>query len=439
MAETGTPLIAAYHPGRLFAWRAGQPVTAATALADIQAVARALAGRTAYFNVCDDRYLFTVAFAAGCCAGALNLLPQTRQSVVLDRIREHYTDAPVIDDGWVKHCLSETRPASTASPVIPDTREVAVVFTSGSTGRPDPQVKRWGDLAIGSALLRQRFFAGSPRMHVVASVSPQHMYGLENSVLLVFHAGFAADSARPFMPWQIADALARLPEPRALFTTPIQLKACVEAGVDFPPLACIISATAPLSPALAGRAERAWQTEIQEIYGSSETGSIASRRTAATDVWQLYDSLRLEAARQPLVRGGQLPRPMVLDDTLEIIDSQHFRLLGRADDIVKVAGKRISLAGLTSELLALDGVADAVVFASPDAPAVERPTALVVASERSTRDIGAALARRVDPVFVPRPIVKVTRLPRNAMGKLARADLIETWRNVRQSRGNTHD
>ncbi|HET7315697.1 AMP-binding protein [Salinisphaera sp.] len=444
MAEAAIPLIADYRAERVFAWRSGAPVTAGAALCDIRAIVDALvdaladapAGRAALFNLCDDRYLFTVAFAAGCSASALNLLPQTRRPAALDAIRASHPGALVVDDAWVEARLAGAAPAEppAAPPTIAAAQPVAVVFTSGSTGRPDPQYKRWGDLAIGSDLLRQRFFPADTAMNVIASVPAQHMYGFETSVLLALHGGFVADSARPFMPWQIADALAGVPGPRCLLTTPIQLKACIEAGVSFAPLARIISATAPLSAELAAVAERRWQTEVYEIYGSSETGSIASRRTAREAEWRLYDGLRIEPiADKVRVGGGQLADPATLDDAIEILDAGRFRLLGRADDLVKVAGKRISLAELSAALLGLDGVRDAVVFASPEAPASERPTALVVAPERTPRELSAALARRVDPVFVPRPMVKVDRLPRNATGKLARADLHAAWRQARRS------
>ena len=434
MVEPATPLIADYRPERVFAWRDGDPVAASAALADISSVADALAGREALFNLCDDRYLFTVAFAAGCWAGALNLLPQTRQTATLDRIRERHPDAIAVDDAWVAARLDATTGRVSGPPRIAAERAVAVVFTSGSTGEPDPQFKRWGDLAIGSDLLRRRFFPQAASMNVVASVPPQHMYGLENSVLLALHGGFAADSGRPFMPWQIADAIARLPAPRALFTTPIQLKACLDAEVGLPGVDRIISATAPLAADVAEAAERRWQTEVHEIYGSSETGSIASRRTAQDDRWRLYDGLQLEAGNRAVVRGGQLPAPVLLEDELELIDLTHFRLLGRSADLLKVAGKRISLSELTAALLAIEGVEDAVVFASPEASASERPTALVVAPRHTVRALGAALAQRVDPVFVPRPLVKVERLPRNAMGKLARADVVAAWQAARRPR-----
>lgn len=434
MAETEIPLIADAHANRIFAWRSGQPVTTSEALADIQAVAERLPANKAFFNFCDDRYLFTVAFAAGALCGACNLLPQSRGTGILEMIRAEYPEAPAIDDAQVSDWLTE-KPAphfAGATPKIAFDQPIALMYTSGSTGQPTAHEKSWGELMTGGGLLHERLLQAASPLNVMASVPPQHMYGLETSVLPTLYADIAAESGRPLMPWAIAKALAQLPAPRVLVITPIQLDACVRAQVALPPLVRIISATAPLSVTLAESAEQLWHTEVHEIYGSSETGSIATRRTTVGDDWRLHRGITLISSNNSLsAQGGHLPRAMPLGDALELRGTEHFRLLGRTADFIKVAGKRASLAELTAELLALDGVQDAVVFVPPEANQ-SRPAALVVAPSRSPRAIAAALRQRVDPVFVPRPLLRVTRLPRTTLGKLPQADLLTTWRNTRQ-------
>jgi acyl-coenzyme A synthetase/AMP-(fatty) acid ligase len=112
-----------------------------------------------------------------------------------------------------------------------------------------------------------------------------------------------------------------------------------------------------------------------------------------------------------------------LSDRLETTE-YGFRLLGRADDMLKVGGKRASLADLTHKLLSIEGVLDAVVF-QPDTEGdvVTRPAALVVAPSLKESQILLALSRLIDPVFLPRPLKRVAGLPRNAVGKLPRAAL----------------
>ena len=115
--------------------------------------------------------------------------------------------------------------------------------------------------------------------------------------------------------------------------------------------------------------------------------------------------------------GGVVP----LQDILELRSPTEFFLRGRAADMIKVAGKRASLQELTRQILALPGVEDAVVFL-PDTDA--RPAAAVVAPGLSAAAILRELRTRLDGVFVPRPLVIVDELPRNAVGKLRREELL---------------
>src|SRR5699024_5197646 len=136
---------------------------------------------------------------------------------------------------------------------------------------------------------------------------------------------------------------------------------CFDAGVAMPRIARVISATAPLSAELAAAVEHAWDCEVQEIYGSTETGSVASRRTAVTDIWEVYDDMRVSERDAVWLHSPQLAQPFPLSDDIEILDHRRFRLRGRNGDILKLAGKRMSVNDLTRHLLAVDGVDDATV------------------------------------------------------------------------------
>lgn len=142
--------------------------------------------------------------------------------------------------------------------------------------------------------------------------------------------------------------------------------------------------------------------------------------------WATYDGVRLA----PCENGGTavtatLAAPGALGDVVEVLDPTRFRLLGRGDDVVKLAGRRASLAGLTSILTGIDGVADGVFIAPDDLD--ERPTArleaFVVAPGRSAAAILAELRGRIDAVFLPRRVVLMEALPRNETGKLPRRAL----------------
>jgi acyl-coenzyme A synthetase/AMP-(fatty) acid ligase len=108
-----------------------------------------------------------------------------------------------------------------------------------------------------------------------------------------------------------------------------------------------------------------------------------------------------------------------LADRISVQTEQEFVLHGRPSDLIKVAGRRASLEALNAELTQIAGVLDGM-FYVPDASDTgrERLAAVAVAPGRSVSSILAELRKRIDPVFLPRPLHLVNALPRNALGKL---------------------
>jgi acyl-coenzyme A synthetase/AMP-(fatty) acid ligase len=261
---------------------------------------------------------------------------------------------------------------------------------------------------------------------IVGTVPPHHMYGFETTILLPLHAAVSSWCHPVFYPADLHAALASPTARSVLVTTPLQLRAmlAMRGAQHFPDT--VISATAPLDAELAAEAERVWHSEVLEIFGATEVGSIASRRTVADADWSLYPGVTLSGEDGPLVTApGAASRR--LSDVVTLLDGgQRFRLIGRCGDMVKLGGRRASLAGLTRALTGLEGVSDGV-FVAPDDIEI-RPTArlmaLVVSPALSNEDVLGALRQRIDPVFMPRPLVRVAALPRNALGKLPRQDVL---------------
>ncbi|HYI81745.1 MAG TPA: AMP-ligase, partial [Acetobacteraceae bacterium] len=154
-------------------------------------------------------------------------------------------------------------------------------------------------------------------------------------------------------------------------------------------------------------------------------------RTTQGEAWTLYPGVSLEMGEgvtEVVVEGASRT---ALSDILETLPDGRFRLLARGSDIIKRGGRRASLAGLTSQLAALKGVQDAA-FLMPDPPrrgrgATLRPVAFAVAPGQDPARLLAALGERIEPAFLPRSIILLDRLPRNAMGKLPRDALVELW------------
>jgi acyl-coenzyme A synthetase/AMP-(fatty) acid ligase len=432
------PLLADASPQRVVAWRGGRPIDVGAFLADVAALAGRLPAAQAAVNLCEDRYAFLVAFAALLVRGQTNLLPPSRAAHAIDETLAAHPDSYTLGDAALDpappHYLRfELAGGAAAEPVslqIAGEAMAAVGYTSGSTGVPRANPKRWDKLAISTghndALLRT--LAGGD-YHVVATVPPQHMYGLEFSVLLPLFGHASVCAAKPFFAADIEASLRELPEPRMLVTTPVHLRALLDSGQPLPRLSGIVSATAPLDRELAREAEARYGAPVQEVFGSTETCVIAHRRAAHDDAWTPYAGVSLHP--QPdgtRVEAPQLVQPVVLADIVETLDDGRFRLCGRNTDLLEIAGKRASLGDLTHKLLTVPGVRDGVVFQldETDAMGVRRIAALVVAPGLDAAAILDALRRDIDPVFLPRPLKLVDALPRGETGKLPRAALLES-------------
>jgi acyl-coenzyme A synthetase/AMP-(fatty) acid ligase len=404
-------------------------------LAQVRGVAAMLPGGAHAINLCEDRYRFLVAFCAVAMRGQTNLLPPSRAPAAVDEAMAQHPDSYCIGDG-------ELSPAPTRylrlpadlpervgdTPQLDDDALVAIGYTSGSTGRPHANPKTWGSFrrstAQNLAALSDLWPEGDA--HLVATVPPQHMYGMEMSVLLPLLGPIAVHAARPFFPDDIARALSQARAPRLLVTTPVHLRALLVSDCALPPLRAIVSATAPLSPELAAEAEARFGCEVREVFGSTETCVIARRRTACESAWTPLPGVRI--APQPdgtAVHAPHLDGPIVLADLVEVEPDGRFVLRGRNADLLEIAGKRASLGDMTRKLLAIPGVEDGIVFQLDGAGegGVRRIAALAVSTTLDEAAILAALRRTIDPVFLPRPLRCVTALPRNETGKLPRESL----------------
>jgi acyl-coenzyme A synthetase/AMP-(fatty) acid ligase len=325
-------------------------------------------------------------------------------------------------------------PAATAAstkvildvPKIDTDQLVATVFTSGSTGTPLPHNKTWGALVqcVKTEAKRVGLMDAKAPTTLIATVPPQHMYGFESSLLMAWHSGHALSNAHPFYPADVCEAMAEIPEPRMLISTPVHLQALLDAAIPMPDTTTVLSATAPLSAELAVNIETYCQAPLIEIYGSTETGQIASRRTTQTSEWQLFDHVTLKKIDDHvLAEGGHIAHPTKINDKIEFVSATHFLLHGRLTDMINIAGKRHSLASLNHQLTTISGVIDGV-FYMPDEDKnkhITRLAAFVVAEPGiDTKSIINALRQHLDPVFIPRPLIFVDKLPRNSTGKLPR-------------------
>ena len=429
------PLLAHERPDAIVAWRGDRPVPAREFLGDVRSLAARLPPGGHVINLCADRYRFAVGLGAALCRGAVTLLPPGQAREPLRQLAAAHPGSRTLADPGAAiegvHDVLTVDPEGFARgdevPRIDPSQVAVVAFTSGSTGVPQPHPKTWGSLARGAQLEAQALGLACGRpLTVIGTVPPQHMYGLESTVLLPLCLGFALHAGRPLYPADVRDALARVPTGRVLVTTPVHLRALLAEEQPAPAVDLVVSATAPLSATLAARVEAWFGVPLREIYGFTEAGAVAVRRTAQEAAWRTLPEVRV---RQDggVVRfgGGHVEREVAAGDALDVVDEHSFVLHGRSGDLINVAGKRSSLAHLEHALAGVEGVLDCA-FVMPEedgAAMVTRPIAFAVAPGCTRDQLLQGLRERIDAVFLPRPLHLVDALPRNATGKLTREAL----------------
>lgn len=425
----------------MLAWQQGKSISVRQFLVDVRRLAAALPTGLHMLNACSDRYHFTVGLGAALLTRKISLLPPTHTPDMMGQLLQinpdvfclfdspHQIDLPgfAYQDAFT-HQLMNAGPHETFEiPWIPADQSVADVFTSGSTGLPQAHRKTWGSLVQSARAEAQRLGLGNGQpCNIVGTVPPQHMYGFESTLLMALHSGGAIHAGQPFYPADIANAIRAVPRPRMLVTTPVHLRVLLDSGVELAAMDLLLSATAPMSAQLAQQCETRFAAPLFEIYGATETGQIASRRTATAREWELFPDVHLtQRDGRTWASGGHVMAEMPMNDVLECIDSRRFLLHGRLADRINIAGKSNSLAHLNHQLCSIEGVQDGAFFMPDDSRSdrVLRLMAFAVAPGLSRRALQSALKTRIGSAFMPRPLVLLDALPRNSTGKLPREAL----------------
>lgn len=423
-------------------------VGAAVFFAQATRLARALPEGARVINLCETRHGFMLGFAAALMRGQVSLLPPAQGRDDWEALPRRYPGAYVLSEkadaanAFALGAFLEDRapkdPETDALeiPGIDSNAIAAILFTSGSTGEPAAHPKTWGQLVRGAGLLAEALGWGRRSAHaIVGSVPPQHMFGLESTVMLPLQAGAPVHARMPLLAADLETALRECDRPVWWMTTPMHMRAPIHSPTALPGLQGVVASTMSLPPALASAAESAWRVPVIEVYGSTETGALATRRTASEAAWTPLRGVALHMqgageARRFRAEGPHIDAPVVLGDVLDLQPDGRFRWLGRSSDMVKIGGKRASLSALNIALTEIPGVADGAFSFAPEAggsgdeshPA-RRLAAFFVSETLDPTQVLAALRARIDSAFLPRPLHRVARLPRDANGKLAQAAL----------------
>ena len=140
----------------------------------------------------------------------------------------------------------------------------------------------------------------------------------------------------------------------------------------------------------------------------------------------MLNTLWKDPDRFKLAYFGKWPGIYVTGDYAIRDEDGFFWLLGRADEVMKVAGHRIGTVELESSLVSHPAVAEAAVMGKEDAVKGEVPVAFVTlrtgftASDQLTTDLIKHIRNTIGPIATPDAIVVVNKLPKTRSGKIMR-------------------
>lgn len=302
-----------------------------------------------------------------------------------------------------------------------------VLFTSGTEGRPKPVEITVGNhdaSAAGSAAVLgvapdDRWLCALPLFHIAGLAILVRC--ARAATTAVVHDGF--DTAA------VAAALAD--DDIALASlVPTQLRRLRGEGLmRAPRLRTLLLGGGPVPPDLVEWARRAG-LPVRCTYGMTETTSqiavTAEWESAATPVPGAEIAIGDDG--EILARGAMVaPGAVAADGWLHTGDRGHLdrhgrlHVEGRIKELIVTGGEKVAPAPVEAVLLAHPAVADAGVAGTPDPEWGEAVTAYVVERRAvSDYELLAFCRERLGGHQVPKRVVRVDSLPRNAGGKLLR-------------------
>ena len=228
-----------------------------------------------------------------------------------------------------------------------------IIFTSGSSGEPKAVYKTFKQLNSELKILENQWGNLLTDTLTLGTVSHHHMFGIQFRLLWPFV------SKRPFVSKDIIyfEQLLKLSKYRiCLISSPAHLEhipKTMEWSELQKSMKVVFSAGAPLSKNASLEVNKNMGVLVTEIYGSTETGAVSHRDQTKDPLWNPLKGISVKKIDNKLA----IKSPAAIDkgwyvseDLCEIYSQGHFSLKGRADNIIKVGGKRVSKAAIESSL-----------------------------------------------------------------------------------------
>ncbi|MEM1387786.1 MAG: 4-coumarate--CoA ligase [Pseudomonadota bacterium] len=250
---------------------------------------------------------------------------------------------------------------------------------------------------------------GIPR-RILSFVSPIHMYGFVWGVLLPKALNI---EVKDLSEASLTSLQRNTKTGDLVLATPFHWERFASFGQSTAPGVTGVSSAAPADTKTWDAARAVGLTTLIEVYGSTETGGVGWRTDPKRAMHLLPHLIRCGDE----IKRRSSKRPICLQDRLEWTCAHEFRLKGRLDHMVQVAGANVSLSAVEQLLHNVTSVASASVKVDGD-----RLKAFIVPKGTPSRQLETELrsaVKHLPPAARPDRFTFGDQLPRNSMGKLA--------------------
>ncbi|BFU60917.1 AMP-binding protein [Rodentibacter sp. JRC1] len=308
--------------------------------------------------------------------------------------------------------------------------------TSGSTGTPKTIVKTAAQLWRNAQICADTFgFKSGNQVRSVCTVSIQHLYGLICQIMMPLVLGWQIERKQQFYPEDVALACKRAKK-SVLISSPTMLASIDWQRLAFPNLQGIVSAGGLLSGQIAQAINTTLGFPVTDFYGSTEAGAIAYRR--GSTLWQAMPTATIGVDERSAlwIEADWVSGREQSEDIIKLSENC-FEMLGRADRIIKLGDKRLSLAGIEQGLMTNPLVCDCYIGQHPEKQRLACWLALSEQGIELFREQGRKaviealkthLAKNQEKTAIPRFWRFSDTLPRNSQSKISRLAFEATCR-----------
>ncbi|HEV3204740.1 MAG TPA: acetate--CoA ligase [Gemmataceae bacterium] len=422
---------------------------------------------------------------------ALAKSPSVKKCIVYNRCNQTVAMAPGRDFWW--HELMAEASADCPAEPLDSEHPLYILYTSGSTGKPKGVLHTTAGYLLGTALTHQWVFdlREEDTYWCTADIGwvtghSYIVYGpLANGATSVMYEG-APNHPREDRFWSIIEKY----KISIFYTAPTAIRAFTKWGDEWPKkhdlssLRLLGTVGEPINPEAwmwyhniigQGRCpivDTWWQTETGMILIAPLPGAIATKPGSATRPFPGVIAEVVDKQGHPVGRnqGGllvirqpwpamlrtifgddqryqqqywsQIPHAYFTADGARQDEEGYFWLMGRVDDVINVAGHRLSTMEVESALVHHAKVAEAAVVGRPDEIKGEALTCFVTlvqgvdASPVLKKELGEHVVKEIGALARPDDIRFTDSLPKTRSGKIMRR-LLRDIAAGRQTTGDT--